>query len=59
MRKFWNIVNRKYVVFIKIWIVIVVDFDNNGDIDIFMNNICSYCDFNDWELNKLFIVILN
>lgn len=45
--------------FIKIWIVIVVDFDNNGDIDIFMNNICSYCDFNDWELNKFFIVILN
>lgn len=24
-----------------------------------MNNICSYCDFNDWELNKLFIIILN
>lgn len=24
-----------------------------------MNNICSYCDFNDCELNKLFIIILN
>lgn len=58
-RKFRNIANRQYAVPTKIRTVIVADFDNNGDTDIFMNNICSHRDPNDREPNKLFTVIPN
>lgn len=58
-RKFRNIANRKYAVPTKIRTVIAADFDNNGDTDIFMNNICSHRDPNDREPNKLFTVIPN
>lgn len=56
-RKFRNIANRQYAVPTKIRTVIAADFDNNGDTDIFMNNICSHRDPNDREPNKLFTVI--
>lgn len=58
-RKFRNIANRQYAVPTKIRTVIAADFDNNGDTDIFMNNICSHRDPNDREPNKLFTVIPN
>lgn len=58
-RKFRNIANRQYAVATKIRTVIAADFDNNGDTDIFMNNICSHRDPNDREPNKLFTVIPN
>lgn len=58
-RKFRNIANRQYAVPTKIRTVIAADFDNNGDTDIFMNNICSHSDPNDREPNKLFTVIPN
>lgn len=58
-RKFRNIANRQYAVPTKIRTVIAADFDNNGDTDIFMNNICSHRDPNDLEPNKLFTVIPN
>lgn len=58
-RKFRNIANRQYAVSTKIRTVIAADFDNNGDTDIFMNNICSHRDPNDREPNKLFTVIPN
>lgn len=58
-RKFRNIANRQYAVPTKIRTVIAADFDNNGDTDIFMNNICSHRDLNDREPNKLFTVIPN
>lgn len=58
-RKFRNITNRQYAVPTKIRTVIAADFDNNGDTDIFMNNICSHRDPNDREPNKLFTVIPN
>lgn len=58
-RKFRNIANRQYAVPTKIRTVIAADFDNNGDTDIFMNNICSHRDPNDREQNKLFTVIPN
>lgn len=58
-RKFRNIANRQYAVPTKIRTVIAADFDNNGDTDIFMNNICSHRDPNDREPNKLFTIIPN
>lgn len=58
-RKFRNIANRQYAVPTKIRTVIAADFDNNGDTEIFMNNICSHRDLNDREPNKLFTVIPN
>lgn len=58
-RKFRNIANRQYAVATKIRTVIAADFDNNGDTDIFMNNICSHRDPNDREPNKLFTIIPN
>lgn len=58
-RKFRNIANRQYAVPTKIRTVIAADFDNNGDTDIFMNNICSHRDPSDREPNKLFTVIPN
>lgn len=58
-RKFRNIANRQYAVPTKIRTLIAADFDNNGDTDIFMNNICSHRDPNDREPNKLFTVIPN
>lgn len=58
-RKFRNIANRQYAVPTKIRTVIAADFDNNGDTDILMNNICSHRDPNDREPNKLFTVIPN
>lgn len=58
-RKFRNIANKQYAVPTKIRTVIAADFDNNGDTDIFMNNICSHRDPNDREPNKLFTVIPN
>lgn len=58
-RKFRNIANRQYAVSTKIRTVIAADFDNNGDTDIFMNNICSHRDPNDREPNKLFTIIPN
>lgn len=58
-RKFRNIANRQYAVPTKIRTVIAADFDNNGDTDIFMNNICSHRNPNDREPNKLFTIIPN
>lgn len=58
-RKFRNIANRQYAVPTKIRTVIAADFDNNGDTDIFMNNICSHRYPNDREPNKLFTIIPN
>lgn len=58
-RKFRNVATRQYAVPTKIRTVIAADFDNNGDTDIFMNNICSHRDPNDREPNKLFTVVSN
>lgn len=59
MRKFRNVATTQYSVPTKIRTVIAADFDNNGDTDIFMNNICSHRDPNDREPNKLFTVTPN
>ncbi|XP_061193516.1 cartilage acidic protein 1-like [Saccostrea echinata] len=59
MRKFKNVATGDYAVPTKIRTVIAADFDNNGDTDIFMNNICSHRNPNDREPNKLFTVVPN
>lgn len=59
LRKFRNVATKQYAVPTKIRTVIAADFDNNGDTEIFMNNICSHRDPNDREPNKLFTVVPN
>jgi hypothetical protein len=53
------VATRQYAVPTKIRTVIAADFDNNGNMEIFMNNICSHNNPNDREPNKLFTVVPN